>query len=72
MGLIKTFIGSQFRSKVLTGGFSDLVPILKEYTYSYKMDTKSENHPVSTFDVNSDPINVFMSPKLAQSFGTVS
>ena len=45
---------------------------VKEYTYSYKMDTKSENPPVRTFDLNSDPINVFMSPKLAQSFGTVS
>ena len=39
---------------------------------SYKMDIKSENPPVRTFDLNSDPINVFMSPKLAQSFGTVS
>ena len=36
------------------------------------MDTKSENPPVRTFDLNSDPINVFMSPKLAQSFGTMS
>ena len=68
MGLIKAFIGSELRSKVLTRGFSDLVPILKEYTYSYKMDTKSENPPMRTFD----PINVFMSPKLAQSFGTMS
>ena len=63
-GSHKTFIGSEFRSKVLSGDFSDLVSILKEYTHYYKIDTKSEKPLERTFDLNSDPINVFMTPKL--------
>ena len=49
-----------------------MVPILKEYTYSYKMDTKSENSAMGTFDLGSHPLNVFMTSKLPQSLATMS
>ena len=35
------------------------------------MDTKCENPPMGTFDLDSDPINCFIIPKLPQSFATM-